>query len=466
VHKHRHIAIAAFMLSCSVTALPLAAQTDPGPRKGAEAWWGEPLPGLTAAEQAAFTQGLARFREVASVSGTEPGATSTGLGPRFNLNSCAGCHAEPTVGGTSPALNPQVAVAREYGAGNSLPVFITADGPVRVVRFARGDAPAGAPAPPGRGGFPLQGPPGAPANPNAPRATGRPDGSVHDLFVITGRKDAPGCNISQPEFASAVARRNAFFRIPTPLFGAGMIEAISEASIMNNLRADRPLKASLGIGGHENRSPNDGTITRFGWKAQDESLLAFSSEALNVEEGITNEEFPHEREDNSACLFNPSPEDNGISAPSRAASVSAFMRYLAPPVAAPATESAERGKATFSKIGCAACHTPALRTGKSAVAAMNEKWVMLYSDLALHDMGPGLEDFIDQGQAVGRDWRTAPLWGLGQRLFFLHDGRAKDLLQAIKEHGTPGSEAYRTTAKFEALSPQQKQDLLNFLRSL
>jgi CxxC motif-containing protein (DUF1111 family) len=97
---------------------------------------------------------------------------------------------------------------------------------------------------------------------------------------------------------------------------------------------------------------------------------------------------------------------------------------------------------------------------------MNEKWVPLYSDLALHDMGPGLEDFIAQGQANGRDWRTAPLWGLGQRLFFMHDGRTTDLSAAIHEHGTAGSEAYQTTRKFEALKADEKQDLLNFLRSL
>src|SRR5580765_3610436 len=93
--------------------------------------------------------------------------------------------------------------------------------------------------------------------------------------------------------------------------------------------------------------------------------------------------------------------------------VAQFMRFLAPPPAAQSNESADRGSKTFVSIGCATCHTPNLRTGRSDIAALNEKWVPLYSDLVLHDMGPGLEDFIDQGQARGRDWRTAPLWGLG-----------------------------------------------------
>jgi CxxC motif-containing protein (DUF1111 family) len=142
------------------------------------------------------------------------------------------------------------------------------------------------------------------------------------------------------------------------------------------------------------------------------------------------------------------------------------MRFLAPPSPGPGTESTERGWQTFTQIGCATCHTPNLRTGKSDIPALNERWVPLYSDLALHDMGPGLEDFIDQGEARGRDWRTAPLWGLGQRIYLMHDGRTTDLAQAIREHGTAGSEGYRTTARFESLTVREKQDLLNFLRSL
>ncbi len=434
-----------------IAGASLVAQTDPGVRPGAGniADVAQPVAGLSAADLANFKQGLARFRAVASVKGTEPASEITGLGPRFNLNSCAGCHAQPTVGGTSPRQNPQIAVAKQFGASNSIPSFITLDGPVRVVRFARG----------GGGGRGRGGPPG-PAGRGGP-GRGGPDGGVHDLFVITGRKDAEGCNIAQPNFEQAVSQRNAFFRIPTPVYGAGLIEAISEASIMSNLRSDRPLKDSLGIGGHENRNQNDGTITRFGWKSQDKSLVTFTAEAFNVEEGVTNEQFPHEREDTPGCVLNPSPEDHAA-----VSAVAGFMRLLAPPVRGAENESTERGSQTFGKIGCATCHSPNLRTGKSDIAALNEKWVPLYSDLALHDMGPGLEDFIDQGQARGRDWRTAPLWGLGQRIFLMHDGRTTDLVQAIREHGTPGSEGYQTTTRFNGLKPEEKQDLLNFLRSL
>lgn len=437
-----------------IAASTLAAQTDPGPRiVPAEATTA--LAGLTAAEEVSFKEGLARFREVVSVSGTEPGATGKGLGPRFNLNSCAGCHAQPSVGGTSPRQNPQIAMAKQYGAANALPDFIKLDGPVRVVRFAGGRG-APPPPPPGRGGQGGRGGRGG--------RGGGPDGGVHNLFVVTGRNDAAGCNLTQPDFAGAVARNNAFFRIPTPVYGAGLIEAVSEESIVSALRSDRRFKDSLGVGGHENRSQNDGSITRFGWKAQNPSLVVFAGEALNVEEGVTNEQFPHERETAPGCSFAASPEDRADR--NSATVLAGFMRLLAAPAPGPVTESTERGRQSFTSIGCATCHTPSLRTGKSDIAALNEKPVTLYSDLAVHNMGQGLEDFIDQGRARGRDWRTAPLWGLGQRIYFLHDGRTGDLAQAIKEHGSEGSEGYQTTARYNALTVEQKQDLLNFLRSL
>jgi CxxC motif-containing protein (DUF1111 family) len=103
----------------------------------------------------------------------------------------------------------------------------------------------------------------------------------------------------------------------------------------------------------------------------------------------------------------------------------------------------------------------------AAVAALSAKEVDLYSDLALHDMGEGLADGISQGQATSSEFRTAPLWGLGQRIFFLHDGRTRDLKRAIQEHRSSGSEANRVVRKFfSQLSQSEQQDILNFLRSL
>jgi CxxC motif-containing protein (DUF1111 family) len=418
------------------------AQTDPGPHPGPPNA-GRPLPGLSPTDIAAFNAGLARFTEIVSVSGTQPGASGTGLGPRFNLNSCAGCHTHPGPGGSSPALNPQIAVATSYGATNTVPSFITQNGPIRVVRFVR--------------------------NPD-----GSPDGGVHDLFVIAGRADAAGCQIAQPDFATAVARNNIGFRIPTPLFGAGLMEAIPDSAILANELANAQAKAALGIRGHENRSANDGTITRFGWKAQNKSLAIFAGEAYNVEQGVTNELFPTERDETPGCGFNQTPEDHTnytasslLQGMSDVTGFTAFMRLLAPPQPAPpGNPSAANGQQAFTQVGCALCHTAVLNTDNSSEAALRNQPVHLYSDLLLHRMGTGLADGIDQGDARGDDWRTAPLWGLGQRLFFLHDGRTSDLMQAIQAHASQNSEANGVVSGFNALPASTQQDIINFLRSL
>ena len=431
-------------------AVPMVASAavDPGARGGA-AGAGGPVSDLTAEEQAFFDAGLADFLQVSSVQGDAivPG-TEPGLGPRFNLNSCAGCHAQPAVGGTSPARNPQVEVATLDGATNGVPWFVVANGPVREARFKL-------------------------------KQDGTRDGGVTNLFVITGRVDAPGCNLAQPELGPAGdplsgggGNPNLIFRIPTPTFGAGLIEAIPDEAILANKSTRAFEKLLFGISGHENRNGNDGTITRFGWKAQNKSLLLFAAEAYNVEQGVTNEIFGDEREGNPACLFNPLPEDTSSfvndaeQAHSSIVRFAAFMRFLAPPYPIQGDESVARGGATFETVRCTLCHTPSLTTGRTTSAALSGKVASLYSDLLVHDMGKGLADGIVQGAARQREFRTAPLWGLGQRLFFLHDGRTSDLVTAIQAHAGEGSEANAVVRLFNLLPDGEKQDVLNFLRSL
>ncbi|HEY1910677.1 MAG TPA: di-heme oxidoredictase family protein, partial [Vicinamibacterales bacterium] len=124
------------------------------------------------------------------------------------------------------------------------------------------------------------------------------------------------------------------------------------------------------------------------------------------------------------------------------------------------------GKAAFTNVGCVFCHTASFTTGNTSIVAMRKQPVNLYSDLLIHDMGVGLADGVSQGQAGPREFRSAPLWGLGQRIFFLHDGRTSNLLTAIRAHASQGSEANGSVAAFALLSEAQKQNLLNFLRSL
>src|SRR5262249_31314637 len=129
--------------------------------------------------------------------------------------------------------------------------------------------------------------------------------------------------------------------------------------------------------------------------------------------------------------------------------------------------SIARGRALFSAIGCANCHTPSLRTQPSQLTAgLSNANANLFSDLEIHHMGAGLNDNVSQGGAGGDQFRSAPLWGLGQRIFFLHDGRTSNLLAAIEAHESNGSEANTVEFNFDLLNAAQQQDVLNFLRSL
>ena len=356
----------------------------------------------------------------------------------------------------NPTPNPQVELATLDGATNVVPSFVAADGPIREARFIR-------------------------------NADGSPDGGVHGLYTIAGRTDAPGCSLAQPDFATQLARNNVIFRIPTPTFGLGLVEMTPDATLQANLAANRGIKAALGIGGVLNTTGNDGTVTRFGWKAQNKSLIIFAGEAYNVEQGVTNESFPNERSAVVGCMFNASPEDytdmTGLTgtAADTSSDLTAFANFMmlsAPPTPTPATPSTQNGASLFNSVGCALCHTASLTTGPSRFTGMSNVPYHPYSDWALHHMGAGLADGVSQGAARPDQFRTAPLWGVGQRLFFLHDGRTSDLLQAINAHASPlscrsaqagrncRSEADSVVRRFNQLSASQQQDILNFLRSL
>ena len=465
------------ILALAYTDLALATKpttssaTDPGSRPSGSTNPGAgpggtpgptPIDGLTPNELSFFYDGLAQFIKVHNI--------ADGLGPRFNLDSCGGCHSQPTIGGSSPAINPQLNVINVLN--NDLPSFLKADGPVIEARFVK-------------------------------NADGTPDGGVHELFVISGLVDATGdasnCIITQPNFAAELSNNNVVFRIPTPTLGLGFVEMITDEALYANIATNPALKRTLNITPRLNTTGNDGTVTRFGWKSQNKSLLQFSGEAYNVEMGVSNDQFQNERENNTDCQFKTVPNDfqnmDALSAPNAidaafAATTSSqklanFSRFLSAPVAVDSytdstgllvdSDSIARGKDQFTAVGCNECHTPNLNTSPNAsVVALAGKQIKPYSDFALHNMGSGLADGIRQGGAQGDEFRTAPLWGIGQRHFFLHDGRSKDLTTAISAHksGTssngkyPASEANFVIDKYNALSDSQKLDLLKFLRAL
>jgi CxxC motif-containing protein (DUF1111 family) len=467
-----HIAVL-LCASLLASAAAFAQARDPGVRQ-APTDGGPPVPlsGTSSNEMGYFLDGASRFETVEVVSGAVQNGTlnqGNGLGPRFNSNQCSGCHAQPYVGGSSPAANTLFSVVNAEGATNQMPWFEAQNGPVREARFVQSNGVA--------------------------------DGGVHNLFVVSGRSDAGTCSITQPSFTPAGnpvtgqgGNRNIVFRIPTPVLGGGLIEAIPDSAILANQAANTAAKQRIGVRGHPNAiqggttnmSANDGTITRFGWKAQNKSLLMFAGEAYNVEMGISNQLFPQERDETPNCQggqASPNDTDNfpqpgtpvlTTAVLSDIEAFADFMRLLAPPTPAAATASTTHGSALFASVGCSLCHTPTLMTGKAIASgsyqvpsmALSNQPANLFSDLLVHHMGMGLADGISQGQAGPDEFRTAPLWGLGQRVYFLHDGRTSNLIQAIQDHASPGSEANQVVQNYQSLSASDQQDLINFLRSL
>ena len=509
----------AILVSSVASAIILAgtalAQQDPGVQSGTRTGTFAGItvsPGTTLINPnndpngftAFFADGLSRFQEIEDVStNNNANVANVGLGPRFNFNQCAGCHTQPAVGGTGGAVNPQFAgfgsCANEgdlsvtnvstVTSGQSLPTpaqkgtiicnntntvpsFLTKNGPTLEARFP----------------FLL--------NPNGTVNTTVPStGAPEDLFTVVGRPDASTCtSLAQPNFAGAEAAGDIIFRIPTPVFGDGLFENVDDSTLLDNQQAN--LKNSFGISGSFNRSGNDGTITKFGWKAQNKSVHVFAGEAYNVEMGITNLLFNNEKPDPeeellgtglpSTCLNlsgSGYPEDasNPNSTPNAAVldDVSAFgnfMRFLAPPPTGPVvldgatvpTATISAGEAVFVSVGCATCHNTTLGPTQvsNLVPALSEQTFHPFTDLELHDMGTGFADNISQGNAGGDQFRTAPLWGLGQRIFLDHDGRNLNINGAIGNHSSNGSEANTVITNFNNLSSTQKQELFDFLRSL
>jgi CxxC motif-containing protein (DUF1111 family) len=428
-------------------AQPNLTVQDPGVRGGA-ANVGGMLPQLTAAEQGYFTDGLTNFSAAVAV--------PQGLGPVFNENQCSSCHAQPAGGGGAPTTNPLFSVYQLSGAQNVMPSFETTTGPPLVARFP----------------FMSDGV--------------TPDGTVHQLFTITGRSDAQACSILQPTWPTNVALHQ-----PLPVFGDGFLEIYDNTTLTANMSAVCA-QTQFGVCGTPNISGNDGSVLRLGWKAQWRGVTLAAGEEYNVESGVTNEFFPTELNQTPGCQLNPIPEsgtnfnglngqpDQFVGAPTR---MGLFMRFSAGPTPVAFNAAAQNGQQQFINIGCATCHTfpgsnPNMVTPLSAVVPLSRAAPNAYTDLMLHHMGPCLADGIVFGSAQGDMFRTPPLWGDGKRIFFMHGGvngtglLTTNLLQAIQNHFClqnsqyQASEANTVINNFNALSPTNQQDILDFIRDL
>lgn len=322
-----------------------------------------------------------------------------GLGPAFNGISCHSCHNIPNTG----------------GVGN-----------VSVLRVGRRQN-------------------GAYTEPAG--------GSLLHLFATD-----PKCQPTMPRDSNVMARR-----IPTPLFGLGLVELIP----------DEMLRQLQSVTGGRAALINDPValtqrVGRFGWKAQLATVLAFAGDAYVNEMGITNDIFPHEAGIGlsaamlTGCGGSTEVEDKADPITRRRGidNFANFIRFLAPPPREAGLQN-RRGDELFASTGCAQCHVPALMTGPSPILALDRKPVEAYSDFLLHDIGTG--DGIDQGAANGNEFRTAPLWGLRHRRMLLHDGRALTPADAIDAHGGRASVA---RDRFRRMGPTDRQALLDFLASL
>ena len=359
------------------------------------------LPGATAAERTLFEQGKDDFNEVEKA--------EDGLGPAFNGDSCAQCHASPAIGGVA-----NTAVIR---AGQTTPDgrFVALHGDTLFSQFSTGDR---------------------------------------------------ACQVNLPAEANTVVRR-----IPTPLFGAGLIEAIPDEAII--AREDPDDRNHDGIRGRAHRVVDVASrlprVGRFGWKAQVATLLTFAGDAYRNEMGITNDLFKDEYAlgftpaQIAACGGSSTIEDkrsleNGLRGIDNFEN---FMRLLAPLPPGRPTEETDRGRDLFAAVGCAKCHTPQMFTEESTNLVFNRKPVPLFSDLLLHDVGTG--DGIPQGKARGSEMRTAPLWGLSYRRMLLHDGSATSPDGAIRRHGR---EADGVRRNYDRLSPEERRALVAFLNTI
>ncbi|HYD15290.1 MAG TPA: di-heme oxidoredictase family protein [Hyphomicrobium sp.] len=297
--------------------------------------------------------------------------------------------------------------------------------------------------------------------------------------VVTLRK--PAYSITELAYGPLHPKVMLSPRIAPQMIGLGLVEAIPEADIRAN--ADPDDKDENGISGRTNEvwsaSKNSVQLGRFGWKAGISSILDQSASAAAGDVGLSNPLAPLPAGDctpaQKTCLSAP----NGNSASQGGFELSGelldLVTFYSQNLAVPARRGASdptvlQGKALFHKAGCAACHQPSFTTGEApGQPHLSKQLIWPYSDFLLHDMGDGLADNRPEGDADGREWRTAPLWGVGLtqvvsgHTFLLHDGRARNVEEAILWHG---GEAQAARDAYVALSPEEREALLKFVNSL
>lgn len=426
-----------------VTLIALSSLTvfahGPGNQHGQASTIGGPVPGLTPQQAALFAAGKAEYEREFTL--------ADGLGPTFNAKSCAACHGGPVTGGQDPqGTTNNVTHFMINNQGNWMPA-IEMGGPV-IQKLSIAAEPGG-------------------------QTCALPADVVPPL---------PGITTSS--------------RHSPPVFGFGLLDAVPDEEILS-WQGKKPWKDPSVIGvanwGVElealtrlqaftfdiTRTQPAGAprVGRFGWKAQTATLFQFSTEPFNIELGVTSPYFKRENTPDG----NPLPPGCGLAStqPNDANSAGSvklyqFQALIGAPPSGPRTPASFYGEFLFRAVGCADCHRPELKTGNKyflakadgsaeRVRALENKIIKPYTDLLVHDMGPGLEDGRVMGRASGRFWRTTALWGIRFKDHFMHDGRSTTIHDAIDQHGGEGA---ASTAMYEALNPAQQAALIQFVQSL
>jgi CxxC motif-containing protein (DUF1111 family) len=498
---------------------PSSGAVDPGVRGGSPGAGG-PVGGLTAAEMAFFTAASARFQVIETV--------PAGLGPGFNELSCASCHISPAVGGSSPATNPQVTDANTDGATNVIPSFITANGPIREARFVLN--PDGTPDGGVHDLFSIQGRSDAPgcvfAQPDFATAfaqnnvifrippptfgdglvEGISDMSLQNTFAAQAQQNASlgisgqfnrsgktgnitrfgwkGQNASMLMFAGEAY--NVEEGVTNDLFPNKRNPSASPQCSPNPLPEDT-VNTVDAINSGSTVSDNNPDTTNFALfmrllappapavpfttsSTASTSSSSTTSTAASTSTSMTSTSTTSSTTTSTTPVAMASvlPMAAGSSTPSTSTSSAASASSSSTASAASITA----GFKAFDNIGCSGCHIVSQTTVSMALIDTNANPTVsnitlnTFSDYAVHNMGTGLADRVTQGNANGSQFRSAPLWGIGQRVFFLHDGRTNDLMQAIQQHVSSGSEANQVIAQFNMLSTTDQQNILNFLRDL
>lgn len=414
----------------------------------------QPFPFLRDQALAKFRDGEAIFRQRWQVGSSEDESRFVGLGPLWNHISCAGCHAgngrgEPSASETDPMRSSLVRL--------SVP----------------GRTPQGAPLPEPTYGDQLE-PIGAPG------VTGEGEAAVRWQETVRMLGDGVAVSLRRPElvlhdlhYGPLAPGTMTSVRMAPANFGLGLLASVPDAELI--ALAERENSNRDGIRGRLNHvwdaAAKHMAVGRFGLKANQPNLAQQTAGALNGDMGITSILFPKQNctPAEKACADAP---DSGTPEISNRdfATLVAYVEAIAPPARRALSLEGRTGQSLFDRIGCASCHAPSLTTGDNAqFPQAARKVIHPYTDLLLHDMGEDLADGRPDFEASGRDWRTAPLWGVGlagtttSRPFYLHDGRARSLTEAILWHG---GEAQKAREAFSTLSATEREAVIEFLNSL